>query len=279
MKMPNPTTAFVQLNELRASRAVTFLIYGPSKVGKTWLAGTCGDRMLYIYFKRTEGIATIQSKAFQDLVGVINPITVCIDEDNPRTTGFDATVDAIDYALTTFPEKFDWVVIDEATGFRRAAMIKGLALNAELGRSKTQDKMKVKGKDIFLPGIQDFGAEMNLTEWFIAQAISDCTTHGKHFAMFAHERHIFHKDGQIDRLVGVKPAFTGKTFPDDITAYFDNVFRMEQVRAGDKVSTRLHTRGDDVYSGGTRYSGVFDDLIIKPNMQDMVAKIQSSSKG
>ena len=276
------------LDQVQLGESTTTLVHGDSKSGKTFFLGTAGSRSLYIYFTVGEGISTLQSPAFRDKYRNYNPITVAIEE-HSTAAAFDAVGRTIDYMVDTRREEFDIVIVDEMTAFRRAAMRKGLELSNIEGRSKTEEKLNQAGRPpgFFFPAIQDYGAEMNLVEWWTATYTDDAKKQGYHLLVAAHSRNIYEKLGNRPNdpevLVKVKPGFTGKTFPDDITAYYDNVFYMQRSGKGTNAQHKLIIHGDETYLAGTRYGGVFRDdkgrevsSITNPDFLKMLKSIQES---
>ena len=196
---PPNVPQFNQLADLPRGEAQTFLCYGGSGTGKTRFAGTAGDRTLFI--DNGHGIATLQSPAFRKDVNA-NPIVISLYEKlGPKgvfdgATVFNAICDTIDYALEKFPERFDTIVVDDATALRKGALNRGLEINQLTGKSKTQKEV-VERFDIVIPAVQDFGVEMNLIEQFIAGYTTICKEAGKHFILNAHERITYRKGDKI----------------------------------------------------------------------------------
>jgi len=255
-----PQIVFKRLDEVEPSKSITTMLYGASKSGKTWFAGSAGSRQLYIYFKRGQGIATLKSQLFNEKYPNVKPITVEV-EDKDNSFAFDQVKEAVLYALDNFAGDIDLITVDEATGFRRSAMWKGLALSDETGRSKTLKTAEARD-DFFMPGVQDYGMEMSLVEWWVAETIETLSAYEKHFLMLAHERRTFIKSDKSktmseEVLHSIRPGFTGRTFPDDITAYFDNVFYIERVGTGERATHRIRIFGDEILLAGTRYAGAF----------------------
>ena len=271
-----------RLLDLPVAETTTWLVYGASKAGKTWFAGTAGDRTLYVYFSVGEGIETLKSPGFKEAVGA-NPIVKVVEETD-EAFAYDRACDIIDDYLKNRSDDFDTVVVDEATAFRRHAMWKGLSINKEENRSKSLDKATRRGKDsrpIFLPTMADYGTEMNLTEWFVAQYTDILKRAGKHFMILAHERNVYKKDGTgpnaQEHLYKVRPGFTGKTLPDDIVAYFDNVIHMEKAGGGEQTVHRARMQGDDVIVAGTRHAGVFKTLEKDPDFLKFIKRIKEKT--
>lgn len=275
---PSPPFPFKQLSEIEVDFSITTLVYGDSKAGKTWFAGTAGSRTLYIYFREGEGIVTLKSPLFKEKHPNVDPISVCIEETD-EVSAFDAVGDTIDHALDRFPERFDTIVLDEATAFRRRAMWKGLGISKEENRSKTLAKVQNRSDNFFIPAIQDYGMEMNLVEWWVATYTELCKRVGKHLIVCAHSRETFAKldESKVNSpevRIKVRPGFTGKTFPDTITAYFDNIWYIERV--GKTSVHRIKIYGNEVIQAGTRYAGVFGSVETNPDFLKMAQKIKES---
>lgn len=282
IQRPPLVPEFHFLNDRERRAGETFLIYGSSKSGKTWLAGTAGSRTLFI--NNGDGISTLQSPLFQTQVGA-NPIVVDIREKIgargifDTATVFDAICDTIDFALEKYPDRFDSIVVDDATQLRRGAMNKGLEINLSTGKSKTMKD--VQKFDIVIPAIQDYGVEMNLIEQFIAGYTTILKEAGKNFILNAHERITYQKGdkiGEVPTIYKIAPGFTGQTFPDNVPMYFDNVWHTEVVGGGGNRVYRVTTEGHEKMVAGSRAAGVFKT--VEPNMNLLKAfeRIHNSFK-
>lgn len=280
-----PPVTFTRLSELPRGEAVTALVYGGSKTGKTWFLGTAGSRALYI--DTGDGTETLRAPLFKQLVNA-DPIIVRIEEKiGPRgvpelADAYYKVTDAIDYALEHFAGDFDTICVDELSALRRYAMYRGLEYNQKTRRSTTLKKLQ--DEDMFLPAGQDWGTEMSLIEQFCVGYTQICKNNGKHFLLAAHQRIIGEKpkdkDGNI--LFGeekvakeIRPAVTGYQFPDTISALFDNVWRMERAGGGDGTVYRLRALGDELIVAGTRHAGVLPTIIRRPNFLKIVEHIRS----
>lgn len=273
---------FRRLDSLAKGESETFLIYGGSGTGKTWFAGTAGDRTLFI--DNGNGINTFHSPLFQQKVGA-NPIIISIGEKMEGRGVFDDAIaydlvcDTIDYALQKFPEEFDTIVIDDVTQLRKSALNKGLEFNQNTGKSQTLKNIKEK-YDMVVAAVQDYGAEMSLVEQFIAGYTTTCKQAGKHLIMNAHERLTYRKGEKIGDpavLAKTSPGFTGQTFPDAVTAYFDHVWYFQVVGAGSQRVWRATTQGREDLAAKTRSGGVFEPLEENPNFLDCIRRIRESS--
>jgi len=264
------------------------MVYGSSKTGKTYYAGTAGSRTLYINIG--EGTETLMSPGFtqaRDKAGKLvhegyNPIIVDIREAPDVATAFDMTTDTIDFALKHFPEKFDTVVMDEATSFRKFALNKAMDLNTNARTKSTRGDRRT---EYVKADIGDYGTEMDMIEWFLGEYIPIFKGANKHFLMLAHERQIYQKPPNIGDeavLKRVVPGFTGKTFPDKVPAFFDDVFRSEVILDGaSNAQYRLRCAGNVQELGGTRHGGIFNVTEVNPdflNMLDRIKKAQPRKK-
>jgi hypothetical protein len=264
---------FKRLKERRPGEAWTLLVYGQSKSGKTHLVGTAGSRVLYINIGN--GIETLLAPAFRERYGKVAEEMITVDISTDDMNGFDKVCVVIDHALKHFPGAFDWVIVDEATALRREAMNKSMELN-----TKERSKIRDNPKDEFVaPDVQDFLREMQAIEWFLATYIPIFKREGKHFVMVAHERQIYKKaekamsDPVLDRIV---PGFTGKTFPDAVPAYFDDVWHMEKVDALPNPVYRVRTAGTGTELGDSRHGGIFKTQENDPNLQEMLQRIKKA---
>ena len=269
---------FKRLETYQPGESWVLLYYGPSKTGKTYFAGTAGPRTLFINIG--DGLETLMAPAFTTKYPESKDmIVVDIREMNPDgvSEAFDFVGDAIHYALKEFPDKFDTIILDEATAFRKFAMNKSMELNTE---ARTRGAARAKRTEDFVkPDIGDYGTEMQMIEWFLGTYIPICKEHKKHFVMLAHERQTFAKPAKIGDepiLKRVLPGFTGKTFPDQIPQFFDDVWHSEVVGGGDAVVYRCRTAGSESEIGGARHGGVFSVIEENPNFLKMLARIKSA---
>lgn len=275
---------FYRLNIRPPAECTTLLYYGASGAGKTAFAGSAGSETLFINIG--DGIETLLSPWFKQVYGY-NPIVRDVNErlgarGMPiEASAFDATSDVLDEALNDFPDKFKTIVIDDVTSLRRFAMNKGLEINSKLGRSKSLENVSKKF-DVTIPAVQDYGIEMNLIEQFIAAYTSLAKRANKHLIITAHQRITYRKGdkiGDVPTMAKVSPGFTGQTFPDQVPAYFDNVWHAEVVAGGRTGSVyRCRTVGDDVIVAKSRNGGVFSAVETNPNFTEMINRIQNWRK-
>lgn len=250
------------------------LLYGSSKTGKTYFAGTAGSRTLYL--NTGDGLETLLSPAFTRRYPESNGMIIAdIREAGATTTAdaFDAVCRVIDNALENLSGEFDTVVLDEASALRRFALNKAMELNTQ---ARTSGTRKSRMDTFVKPDIGDYGLEMQMIEWFLGTYIPIFKEARKNFLMIAHERQVYGKPPKIGDeapLIKVLPGFTGKTFPDTVPAYFDDVWRSET--AGSNVY-RVRTYGNDKQVGGNRHGGVFEQTESDPNYLKLLNKIRSA---
>lgn len=286
LKDPKAPVQFQTLDEMKIEESTTMMAYGGSGVGKTMFVASAGPRTLIINIG--DGLTTIQGpfckkKFYHSGMPIVATIR---EERDPETLffksaeAFQKVQYAIEWAVDKFPDKFDTIAVDDATQLRAFAFNLGLELNKEFDRSKTLQKGKEVGG--FIPAVQDFGAEMDLIENFVAETISICKELNKNFILTAHERHIFKKvRDQSGKVIGeeldkIRPGFTGKTFPDDITNYFDLVWQFEAVRTGQGPVFRANTTDSKTIKAKSRYPGVFKEVEPWPDFQKILATIKAA---
>lgn len=284
-----PPVSFNKLSELPPGESVIMMGYGAGGSGKTEFLGTGGDRTLII--DTGYGMETLKSTlGFKKRHPDCNPSIVSVEEKMKgrgrvdSATAFDIVCDIIDYTLAHHKDEFDTIAIDDVTAMRRFAMNKGLEVGQKLGKSQTKAKEEAIGATIY--AVQDYGAEMDLINKFVAAYTSIFRSVKKNLIMMAHERVtlVQPKDAQGKPLVGgemvvkdVRPGFTGKTFPDDIIVYFDEVWHFETVGSGDVIVYRARTSGAEDLTAKTRHGGIFKTIIKNPDVRKMLSHIKSNT--
>ena len=277
---------FETLDNMTVAESVTMLYYGGAGVGKTYFIATAGPRTLIINIGN--GLVTIQSPVVKRMFyqnGM--PIVVTIQEERDPKTGifskaeaFDKVCDAIDIGLEKFGDRFDTIAVDDCTQLRAFANNKGLEMSGELGKSKSLESARKYGAVV--QAQQDFLAEMNLIEQFVAGTVALCKRHNKHLIMTAHERYIYKKiKDERGKVIGeeierIRPAFTGRTFPDDVTAHFDLVWHAEVATTGQGPVFRAHTEDYSRIRAKSRYPQVFKGVEPNPNFLKIVASIKAA---
>ena len=277
----------VPLSEMKIAEYVALLYYGPKGAGKTYFCGTAGPRVFYINIGL--GLDTILSEGFKKKYYPDGkyPLVTTIREDREKgkfdaANAFDDVCDAIDEALAKYGDAFDTVVIDDATALKAFARLKGLFLSDDLNKSKTLKNARDSG--FIIPGIQDYGMEINLLDQFINGTIALCKDNNKNLILTAHERLEYkpEKDVTTGRnkmgekvLNKIRPGFIGQTSPEDMTANFDLVFHAEVVSTGKGPVYRCKTVGDEMLIASNRYPGKLDSTIKDPNFLEILKLIRS----
>lgn len=259
--------------------SVIAMFYGKGGVGKTQLGGSVGRDGLIVMVGAGE--MTLSSPEYKKKYPVEKrPRITYIREEIDRKTGFftdakafDKVRDTTDFFLDT-PD-FKTLVIDDATAFRKFALNVAIQSNASL-RASDKETSFDKGKRLGFPIIEmdDFQKEMNLIEWYLSNVIPECRERKKNLILIAHERHVFDppkKQGDQPSLKFIKPGFTGKTFPDTVTAMFDLVWRMEVVNG---TVFRAYTQPTLQYDAKTRWGGAFQERETDMNWDKIMERIK-----
>lgn len=266
------------LSERKRGESEILLYYGPSGSGKTFFCGTAGPQLLFINIGH--GQETLLSPHFtKRYPSAKDMLIVDVNESLTISTAFDEVTDIIDTAMKFKRDRFDTIALDDATFLRRSAMNKAIELNtrkAREGKKPTEEYIK--------PDPGDYGVEMQIVEWFLATYIPIFKQEGINFIMTAHERHIYKKGGdsrdsfnQEPVLAKVLPGFTGKTFPDQVPAYFDDVFHSEVVGGQGNQFYRCQTVGSEVDRRKSRHGGIFEGTIVNPNFRKMLTQIREAA--
>lgn len=280
----SPKFEIKRLNDSPPGEAITCLIWGASKTGKTDFCGSAGSRTLFVNIGR--GIETLYSPGFRKRRGIVNPYVVDVMEKMGERGIFDEAVaydivcDIIDYFIKYKRDEIDTVVIDDVTQLRKAAMHKALETSGALGKSKTL-KNVVEKFNALLPAVQDYNVEMSFIEQFVSGYTIICKNAGLHFIMTAHERYSFEQQkniGDVPVIRKISPGFTGRTFPDEVTGHFDWILHSIAVGAGDNTVYRVETKGSEKVTAGVRHDGVFKQTENNPDFLKMVQRVREASK-
>lgn len=269
-------TDFIRFGETKPGEALTFLVYGESGTGKTEFAASYGDRTLFIDIGA--GTETMRSPGFIKRKGKFNGLYINLVENLgkggffEKATMFDEVCDAMDEGLEKYKDDFDLVVIDDVSAFRRGAMNKALEISSAERGSQTLGRAKKTHIALTAPG--DYFVEMEIVEKTIAAYIDKFKEAKKHFMMLAHEKWTFKnpsKLGEEPVLVKTRPAFTGKAFPSQVLAYFDEVYNFYLLRSGTPVF-KMHTVGSNAIAAKSRH-GVPTDINV-PSLKLLIECIQ-----
>jgi hypothetical protein len=286
---PAPPFAFNRLAELPPGESIIGAVYGSAGNGKTWFLGTGGDRHLIIDTGDT-GMETLKSKLFKEKVKA-NPIIVSVNEklglrgNVDTATAYDAVCDIIDWAVANKRSEFDIISVNDITRMNAFAMNKGLEVGLKLGKSFS--KKRAEEYDAVDYAVQDYKMEMDLMNKFIAGTKSICVREGLHFFIAAHQRLTYRQArdknnnpilGEAPVVVDTRLGFRGKTFPDEISGYFDLIWHLEAVGSGDNIVYRARTSGGEDITARTNFGGLFPTIIKNPNLLETIQLIQQSRK-
>jgi hypothetical protein len=265
-----------RLSDLEIGESIIQLYYGGSGTGKTTYCGSAGSRSLIINIGG--GLTSIQSSAWRKLHPNHNPfVETIVEEGQPKVAkAFDQVCDIMDTYLKAHGDEIDTFIIDDITALRRFAMNKGLEVNQKLGRSKSKNTSDQY--DVNIITVQDYNLEMQLIEQFVVEYIGICRAAKKHLIMTAHERITYNTPqtiGAEPTVSSIKPGFTGRTFPDAVTGYFDLVWHAEKLGGGERINYRARTIGDGSLTAHTKFRGIFPVIYENPDFLDVVKKIQT----
>ena len=288
--MTSPPFEVKRASDLKESPNLSALIYSKKGGGKTTLAASGGDRTVFIFAGAgISGAKTLQSPWFKEKVGT-NPFIVELHEElnekrlPKKATLLDQITHAIDWWLKNRLDDWDTMVVDDAANTRKAAMFKGFEINQEAGLSKAWSKTEHYA--IPMPGIQDYGQEMKIMQWFVETYIELLEAAGKNFLFLAHERYTYSKSkdakgnvivGDSDIISSIRPGFVGKTLPDDITANFDEIWHLTKIGMGESGRVKLDCYGDAQVLASTRHSGILKATELDPNFKDIMERIKKAS--
>lgn len=269
-QMAPPDIRISTLEEVKPGESWLLLLYGESKSGKTYFAGTCGPRTLYLNVG--EGIETLKNPAFTSRYPDTGKMLTVQFPLSDTVETFERITRTIGYFLENRADEFDTIVLDEATAFRKHALDQATTLNGSArGRNR---------KDKFIQTeLGDYKIEMDMIEWFLGEFTPQFKARKKHFVMLAHERQLFNKpakQGDEQTLKKILPGFTGKTFPDKVPAYFDDVWHAEAVGKNPRVY-RIQTAGSEKLLAGSRHGGIFAPEETDPNFLKMLERIKKQT--
>lgn len=263
-----------KLSTIPKGEAVSVLNYGNAKTGKTFFAGTAGDRSLFI--SNGDGHSTLQSKFFKDKIGTDPFIEIVGTDDIVKgATAFRKIAELIEQNVKN--TEIDTIIVDDASRHVQASMLMAMEINQALGTSKTL--LKTSKFDLLLPEVQDYKTEIENTLQFYSWVISECKHYKKHFILLAHQRNTFKKGkniGDTKELIKTVPFFTGAdSAPDRIPGLFDWVLHSEATGAGERARYKVRTEGDESLMAGCRDAkGIFPTIIEDPNFLKMVQSVR-----
>lgn len=253
------------------SERLRLLVYGKSKSGKTWGAGTF-PRPNFIDMDK--GVSTVISPAW--LAAHANKSDIMYEQFPERgttTRGVYSQVNGFDDACKYFdacmnpkgakwtstsngkvydvhPDMFDTWVLDSGTTLAEAATRKGIIILGQGTKPLSMTHKNALASGLITLRQQDFGAERSMTEQFIDMLLQA----NKHVVVIAHERENYSESGNLERVV---PLFTGQS-TERIPLKFDEVYNLRAQKEGVNLSRKLQTVDDGIRLAGTRGLGMPD---------------------
>jgi hypothetical protein len=258
------TPPIVSASEYKPSESITALIYGPTKSGKTFFAGSFNSPRT-VYINIGAGIATLYSPLAIEQYGKpeFQLINIIEDFENPKM--YMEVSETLNYFFE--PDRldtFDTIIIDDASAMNYAAMNQGMTVSDAVGRSKALGISRKLGVNI--PGRQDFGMQMSLMDQFMRFFTEQSKAFNKNFIVLAHDKEVYKGEGEKRQISKLRPLFTGNN---DIPAYFDLVWMMESVAGGRGNIYRAITEGDEIIEAGSRWGGIFPTKYKNPNYKEI----------
>lgn len=236
---------------------IQVLVYGPSKVGKTWGAYTFPRPVVFDF---DNGIATVRNPAFVKKYGLKTVVFYEQFKEAKMTPhGVVLQHNALDEACRFFDEwmkpagkwkgfetgrdKFDTWVIDSGTTLSEAAQNKAVIFMGLMKLSKSHEQGVQHG--LVVPKLQDYGSERSLVEQFVDMVKGS----GKHVVLLCHEKIVTNDDGAV---LSIEPLFTGKS-SETIPLKFDEVYNLQAKKFGPNMVRTLITEADGLRKVGSRY--------------------------
>lgn len=244
------------------STKIKALVFGPSKSGKTFGAGSWPRPN---FFDFDQGVTTLQGLDFVKRYSWDLAKTIQYEEfkeTDTDTRGIIKVPNAFDNACKYFDEwmkksgrwkgqdvgvdMFDTWVIDTGTTLSEVAMNKGIYLlggkEFKGAQSETHDMAKKHG--LLVPKIQDYGAERSMVEQFVDMVLQS----DKNVLLLCHT---IDKINDSGALIATVPLLTGKGI-EAVCAMFDEVWFLKTRREGDGMRRELMTQTNGLVKCGTR---------------------------
>lgn len=248
------------LEDWQPTNPVQILVYGKSKVGKTWGAYTF-PRPVVMDFDR--GAATARNPEFVKQYGLRHIFFENFIEKNMKQ-GVPLSYEAWDNSCRFFDEwmkpngrwsgsdgkmyevgrdKFDTWVIDSGTTLSELAQYKAVILMGKMKLSHSHEIALKQG--LLVPKIQDYGSERSLVEQFVDMVKST----DKNVVLICHEKEITDDNGNTVEIV---PLLTGKS-AETVPLKFDEVYNLRAKKRGAETVRLLQTEADALRKVGSRY--------------------------
>jgi hypothetical protein len=231
---------------------VRLLVYGKSKVGKTFGALTF-PRPCVLDFD--SGIATARNPEFVRRYGTKEIIYEQFTEGEKDKRGIVVQHGAFDSACSFFDlmmrpdniEKFDTWVVDSGTSLSEAALNKAIVLLGDKAfsgaKSATHEQARKFG--LVVPKLQDYGSERSMVEQFVDMVLDT----KKHLVFICHEKEMTNPEGIT---TAITPLLTGKGV-EAVALRFDEVYNLKATGNALTRKRELVTESDGIRMAGSRY--------------------------
>lgn len=250
------------LTDITLSSRIRALIYGISKSGKTYGAGTF-PRPNFISFDEN-GINTLVGRDF--LSAYPNQISqiryeIFREADRNRAgvvnkhNAFDDATRYIDECMKkegkwngarVSTDDFDTWVCDSGTTLSEASMNKAIILLGGKSLSiASQTHAQALSTGLVYAKQQDYGSERSMTEQFIQKLLDT----DKHVLLLCHEKEDYDDKGTT---TAIKPLLTGQSV-ERVCLKFDEIWRLTKRKQGETYIRELNTIGSNIIKGGSRY--------------------------
>jgi AAA domain-containing protein len=253
-----------RLDEWKPSDPIQVLVYGKSKIGKSWFGYTFPR---VVSFDFDKGIAVARNPEFVKRFGMRDVFYEQFDELKTVKGGVPSAHNAFDDACKYFDEwmkpvgkwkgyetgrdKFDTFLIDSGTTLVEFSLNKAVIVLGAMGTPQSPlSRTHIQGMQhgLIVPKLQDFGAERSLTEQFVDMVRSS----GKNVVFICHEKEIYKGEGKDATIEAIVPLLTGKS-TEAIPLKFDEVYNLRVKPVGVQTVRYLQTTADSFRKAGSRY--------------------------
>lgn len=235
------------------------LIWGPSKAGKTVLAGSFPKPLFVDYDDGMESIKTAIRKGWIDQDEEDVRFTTFYEEEKEEfgyvknPTALENSVDFVNYWLQDERhDEWETLVLDSVTSMCNYAINQALK-NLNKLESYTDSFSKSSRVSMRIMARQDWGPAMSLVENIIDEMREKADLLGKHLVIIAHEHHETTDSGAI---LTKEPHVIGQVLRQHLPNKFDEVWYLSRNKSGDRV---LQTEETNRVVAGSRL-GVPDGL-------------------
>lgn len=249
------------LKDWEPTDPIQVLVYGKSKVGKTWGAYTFPRPVVMDFDK---GAATARNPEFVKQYGLRDIFFEVFTEKN-LIKGIPQMHNAFDDGCKFFDEwmkpkgrwsgsdgrmydvgrdMFDTWIIDSGTTLSEVAQYKAVYVMGKMKLSKTHEQGLSAG--LLVPKIQDYSSERSLVEQFVDMVKSS----GKNVVLICHEKEI--TDSDSGNVIEIVPLLTGKS-AETVPLKFDEVYNLRVKKKGMDTVRYLQTEQDALRKVGSRY--------------------------